>query len=314
MGVRRVRRWSRPTPGWNLPDGREEEAIDQQMAAAYEAVRFAQTHYTYSVAGDLTEIRDAKNNPTIFRHDSLGRKIYMNDGDLGVWTYRYDLSSNLVEINDPRPETTNEEVDSTVIYERDEKGRVTKETWQIELVPGIHELEYQYEADGKLKRVTYPDGFSVENEYHEGSGLVHTVTDSGFRQLARFEEYDPAGRPGIVEYGNGVSTSRVYNPITRRLRNISTLLPSGESLQDRWYTYNKTGDVKRIFNAHDGALFDFSYDKLHRLTHADGWGWGSIDYDYDDIGNITGRSVYNAKAAPPANNEFVYKYKSAAPQ
>ncbi len=54
--------------------------------------------------------------------------INMKDGYLGVWKYRYEASGNLVEVNAPRPETINEEVDSTVVndFTYDEAGNMTR--------------------------------------------------------------------------------------------------------------------------------------------------------------------------------------------
>ncbi|MCP4756039.1 MAG: hypothetical protein GY866_34695, partial [Proteobacteria bacterium] len=98
------------------------------------------TYYSYNVAGNLTLIIDAKNNRTAFNWDTLGRKIFMFDDVLGNWIYKYDVSGNLIEVIDPRPDKTNEELANSVKYERDEMGRVVRETREIDLVPGLHTI------------------------------------------------------------------------------------------------------------------------------------------------------------------------------
>ncbi len=53
-------------------DGRVEEPAAPMAAAA--GAGFAETHYTYNVAGDLLEIRDPGNNRIIFNYNTLGSK------------------------------------------------------------------------------------------------------------------------------------------------------------------------------------------------------------------------------------------------
>ncbi|MCP4755921.1 MAG: hypothetical protein GY866_34100, partial [Proteobacteria bacterium] len=175
------------------------------------------TYYRYNVAGNLTLIIDAKNNRTAFNWDSLGRKIFMFDDVLGNWKYKYDVSGNLIEVIDPRPDKTNEELANSVKYERDEMGRVVRETREIDLVPGLHTIEYDYDYDGKLTRLTYPDAYHVDYEYYPGSGLLKSVTGSDNRKFAEFSNYQPTGKPGRVDYGSGSHTIYTYDPTTQRI-------------------------------------------------------------------------------------------------
>ena len=54
------------------------------------------TTYSYNGADELTGIRDTYGNNFNFSYDSLGRKIKLQDPDLGTWTYTYDLNGNLI--------------------------------------------------------------------------------------------------------------------------------------------------------------------------------------------------------------------------
>ena len=54
------------------------------------------TGYSYDPQGDLTSVMDAHNNVTTITYDNLGRKIGMNDPDMGKWQYGYDGNSNLI--------------------------------------------------------------------------------------------------------------------------------------------------------------------------------------------------------------------------
>jgi YD repeat-containing protein len=47
---------------------------------------YATTFYQYDVLGNLRFVTDAKNNQTEMRYDTLSRKTWMHDPDMGTWT------------------------------------------------------------------------------------------------------------------------------------------------------------------------------------------------------------------------------------
>ncbi|MCP4569168.1 MAG: hypothetical protein GY841_16460, partial [FCB group bacterium] len=190
----------------------------------------------------------------------------------------------LIEVIDPRPDKTNEELANSVKYKRDEMGRVVRETREIDLVPGLHTIEYDYDYNGKLTRLTYPDAYHVDYEYYPGSGLLKSVTGSDNRKFAEYSNYQPSGKPGRVDYGSGSHTIYTYDPTTQRILTIYTEAPTIGALQNRQYSYYKTGDVEAISLDNLNAEFNFTYDSLNRLETVDGNGWGFINYEYDEIG------------------------------
>ena len=68
--------------------------------------QYAQTHYQYDVANQLTQVTDAAGNVTRMQYDALGRKVKMHDPDLcgGTsegqagywWVYAYNALSLLI--------------------------------------------------------------------------------------------------------------------------------------------------------------------------------------------------------------------------
>ncbi|MCP4749479.1 MAG: RHS repeat protein, partial [Proteobacteria bacterium] len=264
------------------------------------------TFYSYNVAGDLSKIKDAYDNEIVFRYDSLGRKISMDDPNLGHWDYRYDVSGNLIEVIDPRPDATNEELANSFSYERDGMGRVIRETREIDLVPGPSIFQYEHDFSGKLTKLTYPDGFWVEYGYYPGSGLLHTVTGSNGVQFARYEDYTPQGKIGSIYYGNGASTTYTYDQITKRLNHIQTLGSDRGIIQDRRYKYNKTGDLITMELGPTDGYHLFFYDKIQRLISVTGLAWGYMNYEYDKVGNITMREIYNNLSTEPYR---LYEYE-----
>ena len=55
------------------------------------------TKYRYNLLGQLTNTIDNEGNKVKIRYDNLGRKILMNDPDMGIWEYIYDKAGNLKE-------------------------------------------------------------------------------------------------------------------------------------------------------------------------------------------------------------------------
>ena len=65
-----------------------------------------QTVYTYTLLGQLAQIKDTAGNVTGIDYDSLGRKISLTDPDMGLWRYSYDSYGQLATQVDARGVTT----------------------------------------------------------------------------------------------------------------------------------------------------------------------------------------------------------------
>lgn len=63
---------------------------------------YTTTKYEYDIGGNSRFVTDAKGNVTEMQYDSLGRKIFMHDPDLGNWSYEYDGNGNLVKQTDAK--------------------------------------------------------------------------------------------------------------------------------------------------------------------------------------------------------------------
>jgi YD repeat-containing protein len=63
---------------------------------------YATTTYQYDILGNLRFVTDAKANQTEMRYDTLSRKVFMHDPDMGNWIYEYDNVGNLIRQTDAR--------------------------------------------------------------------------------------------------------------------------------------------------------------------------------------------------------------------
>lgn len=111
------------------------------------------TSYGYDALNSLIEISPGCNDPQMppsvyFTYDSLGRKVAMNDPDMGSWTYEYDLNGNLVNQTDARGVST--------ILSYDDLGRVTSIYY-----PNDEDVSFTYDLkfNGTLSKVKKKEMF-----------------------------------------------------------------------------------------------------------------------------------------------------------
>jgi len=184
---------------------------------------YATTKYSYDPKGDLTSVTDNKSNITTITYDNLGRKIAMNDPDMGKWQYGYDGNGNL-------------------IWQQDAKTQV---------------ISFQYDALNRLKNKTdaitgpivnlpnlplQPATFNVNYNFDDptqnyGIGRLGSVNyDSGKASFI----YDQLGREVSSNKnvnGANYNVTRQYDALNR-LKQL--LYPDGAQVA---YTYNQAGQV-----------------------------------------------------------------------
>ena len=110
------------------PDGAQKTDRKDYLGRLKEVVEYNQgeqytTQYEYNAAGDLTQVTNALGDDTLINYDTLGRKINMDDPDMGYWTYSYDANGNLTQQVDANLTTT------TFTY--DQLNRVLTKTYQV---------------------------------------------------------------------------------------------------------------------------------------------------------------------------------------
>ncbi|HLZ07789.1 MAG TPA: toxin TcdB middle/N-terminal domain-containing protein, partial [Chloroflexota bacterium] len=71
--------------------------------------------YSYDARGQLSTITDGVGNWWYFWFDSLGRKVWISDPDVGYWSYRYDGAGRLIDQIDS--------IGNETIFEYDSLGR-----------------------------------------------------------------------------------------------------------------------------------------------------------------------------------------------
>lgn len=286
------------------------------------------TLYEYDALGNLTKVTDNQNNITQIWYDSLGRKIKMNDPDMGIWAYEYDKAGNLIKQTDAKGQALEFIYDSInrltqkkangqtiVSYNYDNNGKqncigrlsdisdqsgstdfyydnLGREIKSAKSVAGSgsYAVERTYDALDRLNTLKYPDNSIIQYEYNpQGIAKVIDVTNSS--EYISDIDYSPTGQITRIQYGNGTETNYAYDPNTLRLSNLNTQSPFGK-IQDLSYQFDKAGNVTQLTDYVNSATQSFTYDDLNRLINATG-AYGSFNYGYDSIGNMTFKEGVN---------------------
>lgn len=147
----------------------------------------------------------------------------------------------------------------------------------------IHRLNYEYDMYGHLGRVTYPGGFSIDYD----PDVLGRPTKAG--NVVTSVEYFDQGPVKRITYGNGQVAQYTLND---RLMHETYRVGSNTSLLiDSQYSYDLNRNLSSIQDfLSPQKTRSMQYDGLDRLTSASGV-WGTSQYAYDQLGNITSKSL-----------------------
>lgn len=318
---------------------------------------YSTTTYKYDPNSSLAQVEDNDKNKTIIAYDSLGRKKFMTDPDMGTWEYFYDPNGNLTEQIDAKSQTVEMQYDnlnrltlkntkdsqditqSTTNYYYDtyqqgascrvandytttsygslcatDDGTTKTMFWFDELGREVknqklldgqtYEIKKEYDSLDRLTKVIQPENPNTGQKdeiYYTYYNIGAIKTISGKEKVDNKEiiqpyvtniEYNEQGQKTQINYGNKTYSKYLYDDITSLLKKLETVDSSGiRKLQDLNYTFDKAGNVSEIKDNLDNLRTQsFEYDNLNRLTKASQaqiGGYGTINYQYDTIGNLT---------------------------
>jgi RHS repeat-associated protein len=180
---------------------------------------YAATKYSYDNKGNLTEITDAQGNLTTISYDTLGRKISMNDPDMGIWKYVYDIEGNLIKQTNAKG--------VSIYFKYDQLNRVVNKTDEDKL-----NVNYMYDdpstpfSKGKVTYIEYPEG--TTSFVYDGMGREISATkviDGTEYTIKR--SYDALGNIIEVEYPDQEKIFYDYNDsgILQSISNDKSFFP-----------------------------------------------------------------------------------------
>jgi YD repeat-containing protein len=247
------------------------------------------TVYVYDKADNLTEKTDGRGVVTQYSYDALNRitaKTFPAASSENV-AYTYDDTTS-GHFGIGRLDTITDESGSTAfIY--DSRGNVVQETRTI--AGTAYVTQYVYDPADRLTQMVYPSG-RIISYARDTLGRVTAVTTQASSSappatIAADIAYKPFGPIASMDYGNGLARSYSYDSDYRL-----TDLVTGDAdtfVQDLTYGYDDADNILSIADAiTSGRSQTFTYDDLFRLKTAAASGtYGSITYNYDEVGNRT---------------------------
>jgi RHS repeat-associated protein len=271
------------------PDGSTLETqwdADGNMTAQIDGAGHATT-YAYDPLNRVISVTDPDGHITSYRYDAAGRKTAMVNAEGETTEYSYDAAGELTGItysdrttpsitevydaDGDRTELTDGSGTSTFTY--DSLGRMTSATDGSGAT-----VKYEYDLDGQLITLTYPNGKTVSRSY-DAAGHLESVTD-WLGNTTRFA-YDADANLTGEQYPNGVNTQFTYDDADRVAGITDT--NGGDTLASFSYTRDPIGDVtsETADNGEQGTT-TYTHDALEQLTSANG-----TPYGYDAANNPT---------------------------
>ncbi|MDO7908917.1 hypothetical protein Q5741_21310, partial [Paenibacillus sp. JX-17] len=238
------------------------------------------TSYQYNKLGSLTEKVFPDLSKLSYSYDELGRRLSKTDSVLGQESYTYDDNSNITggktregtsvlnqydELNRLKAWSSGDKQGSFTYYNNGLRKTMTDETGTT---------KYEYQLDNQLKKVTYPDGTSIQYTYYD-NGLRKSMTDPF-----------------------GVTTTYLYNQDNQLKQVLVDSQVEAEyiyrdNLESSDENYKKSSQLYQARLAGGKLTTTYINDGFGRLSKlnqsADGF-TKTYTYGYDNNDNITSRS------------------------
>lgn len=245
--------------------------------------------FTYDLAGRRTKVKDPRGNETTFAYDNAYRITSITDALNHAVTYGYDLMSNVTSTTDALSRVTNYEYDDfnrlrKVIYPPESPGATREQqTLEYDAVGNVtkktdtagRDTTYLYDAANRLTKITDPASQAMQFEYNARS--QNTKVIDALSQQYVFG-YDALGRVTQATRG-GLSMSYVYDAVGNHTQRTDY---NGAVTN---YTFD---DLNRLTNIAypDTTSATYGYDALSRLTSAANQN-GTVSFTYDSRNRIT---------------------------
>lgn len=298
--------------------GRAIETIDPQKG---------RTRFAYDASGKTIEITNALGQVSRAIYNLAGQREVLDDPSLGVWNYRYNGFSELIEQVDARGESVALRYDAigrlierrsrsdVARYAFDEGanalgrltavnssqgasreiaydiyGRATSVNFRVGL--DHSRVDQIYDSLSRPAERRYTSGFAVQSKYDEQGfwRQVHVLSEKGNAVAWEAVLMDAHGRIVQERLGNGVVTTREYENTTGRLKASTARSATGVTVQDFSLDYDQVGNVLQRIDKVSTNTERFEYDALNRITAATRMLEERVIVSYDPLGNILEKS------------------------
>ncbi len=215
----------------------------------------------YNAYGQLCLNTDPKGNTTEYLYDNLGRNIERietnaetNEVETTNWFYDWNGKDQLDYVQGKH---------QYIQYEYDQLGRVLsiaeqRDTYWDELI-----TNYEYDNLSRVRKVTYPTGYSIRKEYNDLGYLTKIKSEAGL-PLWETIEVNEFGQIKRYKLGEDIINSREFDESHRLEATVSEA--NGEIIQSFSYGYDDFSNLASRKDEKRGMEETFLYDGLNRLT------------------------------------------------
>lgn len=250
--------------------------------------------YEYDALGRVTKLTDELGETSTYEYDIYGNvtAVYDGTGTLQA-AYTYDVMGNVLTETDTAGTVTQADYDTRT-------GRLVS---MVHNVNTVNEARYTYTYDpaGRLISVTDPLSGTSSCTYDNHTGNIATLTDPNggttaytYDQMGRITEicnavgstsrytYDQNGLLTQSENARGQKTDYTYDALGR----VSSFSDEAGTVK---YFYDNNGNVLSVTEQlPDGEtkIASRTYDCMNRVSSYTDYKGNTIQYGYDELGNI----------------------------
>ncbi|MDY0987837.1 RHS repeat-associated core domain-containing protein [Flavobacterium sp. CFBP9031] len=259
------------------------EAKSKKITYEYEFNRLTNIHYPENPQNDVRYVFGSKNES----QNRKGRLILMEDAT-GAQEFSYGVMGEI------------ESIRRTVIVPNS--------------AVATYVTSWKYDSWNRLQEMIYPDQEKISYTYNSG-GLLQAVAGKKAYSYNYVNKigYDKFEQRSYLKYCNGTETKYNYEPLRRRLDNMTVASGTGyqgtntsRMFMNNNYQYDKVSNVLNVTNSAAGVTnkmggimaHNYSYDNLYQLISANGVYTGAdqktanynLEMKYDDLHNIVSKT------------------------
>ncbi|WPO78020.1 RHS repeat-associated core domain-containing protein [Flavobacterium sp. KACC 22761] len=259
------------------------EAKSKKITYEYEYNRLTNIHYPENPQNDVRYVFGTKNES----QNRKGRLILMEDAT-GAQEFSYGVMGEI------------ESIRRTVIVPNS--------------AVATYVTSWKYDSWNRLQEMIYPDQEKISYTYNSG-GLLQAVAGQKAYSYNYVNKigYDKFEQRSYLKYCNGTETKYNYEPLRRRLDNMTVASGTGyqgvntpRMFMNNKYQYDKVSNVLSVTNSAAGVTnkmggimaHNYAYDNLYQLTSASGVYTGAdqktanynLEMKYDDLHNIVSKT------------------------
>lgn len=224
--------------------------------------------------GQLTSVRDARNNTSSRTYDAHGNLKTVTDPE-GTVAYNYDSLGRVLTTTDKRGAVTTQTWDSD--------GNLLTVKDALNPIP----VSYVYDANGNRTQMTDARGNITHYSYDKNNRLATVSRVLGAQTLTTTSIYDALGRVTSIINANNHANSTTFDASGNVLTRVNALADTTQ------YTYDADN---RVISTTDpvGRVTTTSYDRVGRiLSTTTGFGTAAAattSYAYDGDGRMISRT------------------------